>query len=175
MSLAVYERMIQAAKAVVKATGSTHLVSGGAAWADHVAVALVASGTVPAENLTLHLPAAMTQTGYDEATRDGGIANFYHRLFRQTAGIHGLAEIRAVISAGAIVQVNPGGFKARNSDVAHDSTALLAFTFGTGEPWRAIVHKNVDPRTAGLKDGGTADTWAKCQAQTKIHVSLAPI
>jgi hypothetical protein len=175
MSTALQERMGQAARAVVRAKGFTALVSGGAAWADHVAVQLALDGTVQPEKLRLHLPAQLGPKGFSEDTRDGGVANYYHRLFREKTGIDGLAELHEVIARGAEWKVNPDGFKARNTDVARDADGVLAFTFGPGEPWKAKVHGNVTAAAAMVKDGGTSDTWNKSGAVTKIHVTLAPI
>ena len=174
MSLALYRRMLDAGRAVVRAKNVTSLVSGGAAWADHVAVTLALEGVVAPSELTLHLPAPLRDGQFDETARDGKVSNHYHRLFRARSGIDGVGELEAAIRAGASWSVNPGGFKARNSDVARDAGLLLAFTFGSGEAWKAKVHQDVTAAGAGLKDGGTADTWNKSRAAVKIHVRLAP-
>lgn len=65
------------------------------------------------------------------------------------------------------------GFKRRNTYVASASDYLLAFTFGTHSglytPGQAGYAHHVQ---AGLKDGGTADTWDKAQSRIKEHKSL---
>jgi hypothetical protein len=174
MSRALYDRMCTIARSLIAERDYTHLVSGGAAWADHVAVTLTLEGLIPAPHLTLHLPARLIDNAYSTSTRDGGVANHYHRLFHQKAEIDGLADLHAVSALGADLRVNPSGFKARNSDIARDSTGLLAFTFGTGKSWSLQTFENVNASSAGLKDGGTADTFTKCQAAEKFHVCLDP-
>ena len=175
LSKAAYDRMCDAARAMVRLRGYTHLVSGGAAWADHVAVTLALEGTVPVGNLTLHLPAPLRDGRYDEDAKDGRTANHYHRLFRARSGIDGLAELASATALGAMACSGANGFLARNADVARDGTGVLAFTFGTGTPWRAKVHGCVTARTAMLKPGGTSDTWNKSRAAEKVHVCLAPM
>ena len=93
--------MCEAGRAVLGVKGCRRLVSGGAAWADHVAVTLALDGTVDPAALTLHLPAAFEDGRFDADTRDGGTANHYHRLFYARSGIDGLAEIAEVLRRGA--------------------------------------------------------------------------
>ena len=178
MSRAVYDRMADAARAVIRVRGSgptTHLVSGGAAWADHIAVRMALEGVIDPKHLTLHLPAALEQRGFSEAERDGGVANYYHHLFSTRANIDSISELHKVIAQGAIVRVSTTGFIARDTEIARNTSVLLAFTFGTGEPWKARVYGDVTSATANLKKGGTQGTWDKCRATTKIHVTLAPL
>ena len=139
------------------------LVSGGAAWADHVAVQLFLDGKVG--GLVLHLPAELIvgkdgkltfkNAGYPSA---GSTANYYHSLFDKALKVESgssLRQIQEAIDRGAVVTFGDGtqgneGMKTRNSLVARDARdVLVAMTF--------------DPnmRTQNPKDGGTADTWRK--------------
>jgi hypothetical protein len=124
----------------------TGLVSGGAAFADHVAVTLFLNGTVP--KLTLYLPASWRKGQYHDTgeylENPGGVANHYHRQFSEVIGIDTLAQIQSAQDAGAeLIEIN--GFSARNTFVS-TADALLAMTFGN-------EHE--------VKPGGTADTVTK--------------
>jgi hypothetical protein len=142
------------------------LVSGGAAWADHLAVAAFLRGWAP--GLRLYLPAPLTDgPGQPRFLAAGGgqssgsAANYYHGLFRQATGVDGVAEIVQAVDAGAIVNAQPsapglGGMFARNRLVAQEATDAIAYTWGTGEP----------------QDGGTRNTWLLLQHATREHVSL---
>lgn len=168
-----YAHMVAIAEQVARTHGVRALVSGGAAWADHVAVGLVALGTFEPRALTLHLPAGLRPDGTFEETRNGGASNHYHRLFRRSAAVRSAEELAAVAAKGATITVSDGFF-ARNARVADDADILLAFTFGEGPAWEGIHHAaHIDARAAGLKDGGTAHTWTRCRAGLKIHVRLA--
>jgi hypothetical protein len=132
----------------------SHLVSGGAAWADHVAVRLFLDKKAP--HLRLFLPDLWDNGSYhDTGEKDpyknpGGTANYYHGLFQKATGINSLSDIQIAQAHGAELidrnrQGKPLGFHARNALVAK-SDFILACTFGD---------KNM------LKDGGTADTIRK--------------
>jgi hypothetical protein len=124
----------------------THLVSGGAAWADHVAVKLFLDKKVP--HLRLFLPCAFEggsfhDTGVrDPKTNPGGTANYYHKLFNNATQINSLTQIAIAKAEGAELINVEKGFHARNALVAK-SDFILAMTFGNG---------------AEVKEGGTADT-----------------
>ncbi len=132
----------------------SHLVSGGAAWADHVAVRMFLDKKVP--HLRLFLPDLWENGSYhDTGDKDpyrnpGGTANYYHGLFQRATGINSLSDIQIAKAEGADLidrnrQGKPLGFHARNALVAK-SDFILACTFGD---------KHM------LKDGGTADTIRK--------------
>lgn len=134
------------------------LISGGAAFSDHLAVQLFNKGIV--KKLTLYLP-----TGFDVEwncfadDKTGGIANYYHSKFLKKTGRNSLLEISEAISRGAKIEYG-NGFFARNTKVAADSDILLAITFGDKEK---------------LKDGGTQDTMKKYIDLGKIagyHLNL---
>ena len=129
----------------------THLVSGGAAWADHVAVRLFLDKKVA--NLRLYIPAEWDNGAYatktspsvqnkDFSSDPGGTANHYHKQFQQKTGINGLSDIQIAKAHGAELYCCRGGFYGRNAMVAK-SDFILACTFGD---------KNM------VKEGGTADT-----------------
>jgi hypothetical protein len=140
-----------------------HLVSGGAAWADHLAVDLYLRGH--AADLTLHLPAPFMEHtlgwqfvgGFGTA---GGAANYYHRKFSQVVGYGTLAQIADVLQVGASCTEEPmsqgyAGMFNRNAKVAQ-ADIMLAYTFGEGnEP----------------ADGGTKNTWDACRGQ-RTHITL---
>lgn len=137
-------------------------VSGGAAWVDHIAVALFLAGRV--QGLRLHLPAPFDMNNccfVGPRNSAASAANYYHDLFSRAIGENSLAHIKQAIEKGAFVTEQPVGHGyramfARNNIVASEVVGLLAYTFGTG------------PEPA---DGGTKDTWDKCQG-IKLHVPL---
>ena len=147
--------------------GNPTLISGGSAWADHIAVHLSLKLELP---LKLYIPCQLTTNGEayeDNGERDfhgnpGGTLNYYHRLFSQKSGIDSIKEIRTAIQKGlATAYVIKDGLFARNTEVARNSDALIALTFGDGE---------------NLKDGGTKDTWSKFSemkpSAERVHVDL---
>ena len=127
----------------------THLVSGGAAWADHVAVKLFLDKKVP--HLRLFMPAEFEGGSFkDNGVNDpyknpGGTANYYHKKFQTAAHINSLTQIQIAKAEGAELITVSKGFHARNALVAK-SDFILAMTFGN-------EHE--------VKDGGTAHT-VKC-------------
>lgn len=140
------------------------LVSGGAAWADHLAVELFLAGKVQA--LTLHLPSVFgihTSRFVGPNASSASVANFYHEKFTAATGIDGRRQIsEAAQKDGCKITEQPsaagyGGMFARNDLVAKDAQACLAYTWGEGsEP----------------KDGGTNYTWDRIVGR-KVHVSLS--
>lgn len=151
LNRSVFSSMGITGKQVVEQTNATNLVSGGAAYADHVAVRLYLRDI--ASQLTLHLPAkwdkkncCFKDTGeVDYKINPGGTANYYHRKFSTVVGINSLEDIQYAIKKGAEVIVTEG-FMERNTKVAEQADIILAMTFGQG---------------AYIKDGGTADTARK--------------
>lgn len=141
------------------------LVSGGAAWSDHLAVQLFLEGRVA--GLKLFLPCDWAGNGFvdtgsaDWRTNPGKTSNYYHRQFSRVCGFDSLREIEQARQAGAILDSTKKGFHQRNTDVARSARVLIAFTWSeTDQP----------------ADGGTLDTWQKCLPTVrKIHVSLAPL
>lgn len=105
--------MVAAAYEVALSEKVTDLVSGGAAWADHVAVAM--SGSFPVK---LYIP---------EWERDLDIAAFYHRRFSGVIKEDTWSQVHAVSNI-----VNHRGFKDRNTLVARDADVSIAMTFGDG-------------------------------------------
>lgn len=148
--------MLRQAKALMPtaAASQTHLVSGGAAWADHLAVQLFLDGV--ASELTLHLPAPLDNQGYFGGSQGtaGGAANFYHSKFSLIAGLNSREQIleasRQPGCRGSTQPIKQGysAMFARNAlivtELDHATDRMLAFTFGQGtEP----------------DDGGTKHTW----------------
>jgi hypothetical protein len=152
---------------------NVRLVSGGAAFADHVAVALHRLRPQHYSRLTLHLPVPFntTRTAFD-AAGIGSFSNAGHRTFCRQMGWNenqSLLELCRLSSDGVNVIVSeparvagasPPGVSSyfdRNRVVAQ-SDYLIAFTFteaGATQP----------------KEGGTAHTFAACRG-TKVHIPL---
>ena len=146
-----FEAMCIVAEGLVENFGEnnypiTHLVSGGAAWADHCAVKLFLDKKVP--HLRLFLPCAFEGGSYkntgvfDWKTNPGGTANALHRKFQLATNINSLTQIQIAKAEGAELINVDKGFYARNALVAK-SDFLLAMTFGN-------EHE--------VKEGGTSDT-----------------
>lgn len=102
--------MIEVANWIVDNHNISSLVSGGAAWADHVALEID-------RPLSLWLPAYR---------RDIEIAQTYHRTFSRAIGRDTWMEVCAR------EYQKFGGFKDRNSKVADEAAVWLAMTFGDG-------------------------------------------
>lgn len=148
------------------------LASGGAAWADHLAVQLYLMNEV--KSLHLFLPAPFEGGRFRDiggfgTKNPGGTSNYYHRKFSAKLKINSLADIEEAIRKGATVTVDSGGFFGRNSLLANATNQVIALTFGARDyagPW-------VNADVAGLKDGGTAHTWNRCQHHTYVeHICL---
>lgn len=164
-------RMLDAAREVSKLTGATELISGGAAFSDHIAVLLFLEDPLR-YSIELELPALLIpdSTGayryHDKGSGDwkgnpGAVSNHYHKLFKKTMSktrpawspFLDFGALMAVsehdVSAQAPtagVTINVGtGFLERNLVVAAKAHHCLAMTFGDG---------------ARLKDGGTAHTMS---------------
>lgn len=159
----LWDQMLEDARSRIPE--DTHLVSGGAAWADHLAVALFLEGHASA--LTLHLPAPLdTEEGFLGPFKSAGsTADFYHRRFSQVIHEDTLGQIiRAARMDDFDATIEPEGpgysamFK-RNAKVAADAQGVLAYTWGLGD----------------VADGGTKHTWdlIRCARQHKVHVSLS--
>lgn len=150
ITLPLWNDMKRIVARFVAEQGIRHVISGGAAVADHMAVGLYLAGLVG--HLDLALPAAFDtatcrfhDTGGDDSwDNPGGVCNWYHEHFSKRVGIDSLAQIAAAIAKGATVTVE-AGFDARNTLVAR-ADMLIAFTFGDG---------------AALKPGGTSKTLRK--------------
>ena len=159
MTKETWEKMYQDAARRVQPTDT--LVSGGAAWADHLAVKLYLEGKVA--NLTLHLPAPFKDGKFEGGYgTSGGAANYYHEKFSAELGINTRTQIERAILKGAKVTEEPvangyDAMKNRNSMVAKESTHMLAYTHGEGN------------RPA---DGGTMDTWNKASHAQRQHVPI---
>ena len=141
-----------------------HMVSGGAAWADHLAVHAYLHGWC--DKLYLFLPAPFENGQFTGSYPSSGTtANYYHKRFRFNAGVDSLRQIELAIAKGAIVESEPvsagyTGMFARNKKVAALATVALAYTYGVGEI---------------PADGGTLGTWKQIISDDKTHISLEGI
>jgi len=124
-------------------------VSGGAAWADAVAVHLYLNYQNSKRfDLSLHLPAKLTITGFMQGFDKydaGKTSNYYHELFSKKIGIDSIQELNCAAGLCCNTTIS-ADFKSRNTLVANEADVLLAFTFCEGPE---------------LKDGGTKDTMNK--------------
>lgn len=156
--------------------GDVILVSGGSAFADHVAVCLFKKH--PFRGLELCLPTAFhagpctcrhakrhkphyADNG-DAYDNPGRSLNLYHQAFAFAVGGDPLSDIKSVYNDKQLTLKICHGFHSRNTSIAMSCTSLLAFTFRIG----------TEPPTTG----GTRDTWDKCDAtKHKVHYSLVHV
>lgn len=155
LSKALYQSMQESlADFLKKIDGPKTLVSGGAAYADHLAVRLFLAKTC--EKLVLHLPTPWAgnkfhDTGvFDWKTNPGGTANALHRKFERNTQIASLQEISRAIASPDCTTTVSNGFFARNSLMA-EADVLVALTFGSKHH---------------VKDGGTENTCKTYLART---------
>lgn len=137
------------------------LISGGAAWADHLAVRSYLDGRC--SELELYLPAPLQDGRFAGPFKSAGAtANYYHWRFSRIVGEDTLAQVVEAIAKGARVQHEPvghgaGAMFARNRKVAAAAQAVVAYTFGEGDQ---------------PADGGTLNTWRMVAGEDKTHVAL---
>lgn len=138
------------------------LVSGGAAWADHVAV--WACGTELVTNLTLHLPAPFVNGEFKgEYGTSGNACNYYHEKFSRVMGFDSRDHLRQALLHNTVAFTTQressgyGAMFARNKLVAEQCTHMVAFTFGEGDV---------------PADGGTKMTWDLASQAQRCHVPI---
>lgn len=165
LTVAKWNDMKRIVARFIKEQNIKHVVSGGAAFSDHMAVGVYLAGLV--EKLDLYFPCKFDTEKvefYDSGSdisfvNPGGVANFYHEHFSKKMGIKSLLQIKQAIDKGAFTDVKDG-FHARNVFVAK-ADMVIAFTFGNG---------------AVVKDGGTAHTcreYLKSGKKQLFHVDLS--
>lgn len=134
LTLQHWHRMVAAARKIINLEKCDKLVSGGAAWADHVAVEIGIKDKIKTK---IWLP----ENGHDLNT-----AHYYHGKFSVVRDFDTWKELNSCFKIKNFDIQSFGGFKDRNSKVAEEADIFLAMTFG---------------ERAKVKDGGTADTVNK--------------
>lgn len=156
----------QLKKEIKKIEGPITLVSGGAAFSDHLAVRYWLE--FDKINIKLCLPCRwdpsktqfLDNGSSDWRVNPGKTANYYHHQFSEAVDIDSLAQLGTVHRFQKPPEIcfldHYKGFHDRNSVVAN-SDYIIAFTnSSTGSP----------------KDGGTADTYNKAKTINKIHIDI---
>ncbi len=143
-------------------TENVILVSGGSAWADHVAVQLYL--TKKFAGLELYLPSEFDHKKKKfKNTHEGRTLNNLHEQCQVKTQMPVLDELARVVSSSKasanskVKIIIKRGFKQRNTLISQNNDHLVAFTFSTSD----------EPNS-----GGTADTWLKTKHDNKKHYSL---
>jgi hypothetical protein len=160
LSLDVYDLMHIAHLSVIESYNVKTIVSGGAAWSDHLAVRAYLEGYI--ESLRLNIPGAFDTNKCVFVTRDRKdnanhikAANYYHSLM-EGKGIPSRKQIKEAIEKGAQVYSYQDFFR-RNIVSTQMSRRMVAFTFATGDT---------------PADGGTKFTWDRFNGP-KVHIPIA--
>jgi len=170
----VYTAMCNVAYNIITKTfklsiDEVQLVSGGAAWSDHIVVTLF--NKYEFKSGTLYLPCKFIQLSngryqYEDTgehnwrVNPGKVSNYYHSKFKQATGIDSLNEIGQLSNNSNFkLDTSSFGFHNRNTDVAK-SQYMIAFSMASG----------LEPN-----DGGTLDTWKKSTSIKKIHIAIPEI
>ncbi|NTF17216.1 hypothetical protein G6L37_02070 [Agrobacterium rubi] len=173
----LYDLMYAETLSVISEWNIGHAVSGGAAFADHLAVRAFLDGHVA--NLTLFLPARFSGRSFHLNPRlrtdAGGVSNHLHAAFSTVCAIDSRAELAEAIRRGATVSVHEG-FQTRNIEVANAVDHMLAFTFGS------MTSRNLKPDEEGFQNAsvaglkitrGTAHCWGEAwKCRLKTHIDL---
>lgn len=162
----LFEEMVKRVSRTIKQLSGTikplrqkiRLVSGGAAWADHVAVALFLEGAV--DELHLHFPTDFGRSKTPVGVGVGPYVNQLHRAFAEVSGVDSLGDIGRAIKMPGCKHFARDGFFARNTKIAQSADCVIALTWSKD---------NKPP------PGGTSDTWHKSQSKHKIHISLSSL
>jgi len=167
MSEMTFKWMMTEAKRIITeewklSMDSITLVSGGSAWADHVAVMLYLDPLNTFRGLDVYMPSPLVETPtpkYEsKSSNPGYMLNVYHEKFSKKMGRNTLRDIVTAKNKGAMLHSSKRTFFDRNTQIAKNCNFLLAFTWGDASP----------------PPGGTKNTWDKCHA-TKLHISLLTV
>lgn len=158
----VYQKMIAKTKKIITEKlkmnpNDVELISGGAAWSDHVAVKLFVDKFVTDVTLCITAKWDSTNKKYIESSGKydcGRISNFYHAKFTDVVGYSTLEELDTAITEGINIKYFPG-FKNRNNEIAN-AKYLIAFSFDDTAP----------------SQGGTLHTWTASKSKTKININI---
>jgi len=138
------------------------LVSGGAALADHIAIDLFLEGKV--SKLILYFPCQWNEkkcefSAVSSKTNKGEVGHFANKLHKnfsaQVGNKNSLKDIQDAIDKGAQVIIG-NGFYGRNTLLAQNVNAMIAFTF----------EKKMTP--------GTQHVWNQCaiDPSQKVHLLI---
>ena len=157
MTAPLWSAMVGSARRHVRPQDT--LISGGAAWADHLPEHTVLEGGSAAPELSL--PAPFEGRFIGPGGSSASAANYYHDRFSAVIGQDTLRQIGMAIDKGAVVHAQPAmagyrGMFARNTLVARAADSALAYTFGD------VV----------ATDSGTGNTWKQIRGE-RTHVSLS--
>jgi len=170
MTRALYLRMYNHARVLTEELAEEYewlrVVSGGAAWSDHLAVNLFLKEH--AEELLLHLPSEFGPHGFrpvpeaPDTRKAANAANRYHSMFSAAIRHDSLGDIQQALEFEGAESTVSAGFHARNRRIAQDAQILIAYTWGEQD---------------FPTDGGTRHTWtcSKLPEERKIHVCLADL
>jgi hypothetical protein len=177
--------MLKETRAIISSTwgldwSQVQLVSGGAAWGDHLAVQLYKENRNKGCTLKLCLPCGwdVRQKQYVDRkgdsswrTNPGRLSNTLHSAFSKiinqdtTHDLHQLIQGKTPFSAAASAGTATGcdwtvysGFFARN-DVVAKSNRMIAFTWDTPQKAAAVVDVT----------GGTGKTWGAFTGDLKFQ------
>jgi hypothetical protein len=140
------------------------LISGGAAWADHLAIYAYLAGWC--QSLELKLPAPLASDRFlGDFKSSGSASNHYHHIFGNIIEENTIIQISHAIRMGATFDFEPmlsgiSGMFIRNAKIAKDCTSIIAYTFGDGDI---------------PADGGTKNTWNKAKTTERVHIDLKKI
>jgi hypothetical protein len=178
ISSELYTQMFEEADKIIEEYEIDRIVSGGAAFADFLAVEYAAW-----IKTHLYLPTDFSLDkeefiGYDyNSKRIARTCNFYYEQFEKKRTL-ARGILKYMIKDEILTYDVVYGFHERNMKVAADCDYLLAFTFGP-EDWTTKIVCNDqttgyhNSKLARLKDGGTAHTWNHSTAKLKIHINLS--
>lgn len=161
----LYLSMLQKVSNIVDSLGigneCVDLISGGAAWADHLVISLMIMNrqNTISENyksVTLYLPCDWRDGKHDDNCCTGKTANNLHKKFSNIININSLDQIEWCKNNGGIIDSSNKGFKNRNTVVAK-CDILIAFTWFEGNK---------------PLSGGSCDTWNKAKNANRIHIPL---
>ena len=166
LSWSLYQRCVGLVESTLSGRDLTQitLVSGGAAWMDHVAVTVFLRNYEKGLGLRLFLPVPLVEPSDMKervefrCTREGLIMNHYHDKFQVhlPQQVNPRAAFNSALQHGAEIKVIRGGFKKRNFSVGKVDE-VWAFTWAEGEV---------------PAEGGTRHTWDHSSAPVKRHASL---
>ncbi len=137
---------------------NVELISGGAAWSDHIAVKIYKNHLTSSLNIYIPCKWNNDKKQYEDNGKDwrinpGKSSNNYHNKFSKKMEYNTLKELDELKSC---FNDDYFGFHKRDSIVAK-CDIMIAFTFSnSSEP----------------ESGGTKFTWSKCKTSLKYHISI---